>query len=64
MQGQDAVAAPYAQGIIELASERGILEAVHNDLMGLQVGPPALPTPAAFPCVHPDPLKVRNARPG
>lgn len=37
VQAQDAVAAPYAQGIIELASEQGILEAVYNDLMGLQV---------------------------
>jgi F0F1-type ATP synthase delta subunit len=33
----DTVAKPYAAGILELAQEKGILENVYNDLMGLQV---------------------------
>lgn len=37
VQAQDAVATPYANGILELASERDILDDVHKDLMGLQV---------------------------
>lgn len=36
-QAQDAVATPYANGILELACEREILDDVHKDLMGLQV---------------------------
>jgi hypothetical protein len=33
----DAVAKPYAAGILELAQEKDILENVYNDLIGLQV---------------------------
>lgn len=35
-QAQDAVATPYANGILDLATERDILDDVHKDLMGLQ----------------------------
>lgn len=35
-RAQDAVATPYANGILELACEREILDDVHKDLMGLQ----------------------------
>jgi hypothetical protein len=31
------VAAPYASGMMDVANERGILDDVHKDLMGLQV---------------------------
>eukprot|EP00892_Ulva_mutabilis_P008997 jgi/Ulvmu1/646/UM010_0016.1 len=35
-RAQDAVATPYANGILELACERDILDDVHKDLMSLQ----------------------------
>jgi F0F1-type ATP synthase delta subunit len=37
MQAQDKVAQPYANGMLELAQERGNVDEVHQDLMTLQV---------------------------
>ena len=37
LQREDAVAEPYAAGMLELAQEREIMNEVYNDMMGLQV---------------------------
>jgi F0F1-type ATP synthase delta subunit len=37
VQAEDAVAGPYAKGLIDLAQEQNVLDNVYSDLMGLQV---------------------------
>jgi F0F1-type ATP synthase delta subunit len=37
VQAQDKISVPYANGMLELAQERGNVDEVHKDLMTLQV---------------------------
>lgn len=46
------VATPYANGILELARERSILDDVHKDLMGLQVCLHTRSVPTLTACIR------------